>query len=380
MWYFAPSCPMNQTSWSASASWSAGQSGVSVCGSESHVRAWDANAGSPGWRISKTSRSSRRAVVPMRSNRRDWPVSCSFRSASACVRKHPRLTSAELSTQYCVSNDFTVMASSAACADSSSVNPHGRFVAPEPVKQNCGILGDRDAILGGVRLVLGVEAAVGRSRAAVIHAPLPGGTRGPGGTGRTRRPGRVLRDAQPLDRGLGVLLGREADVLQRQLVARQAAERPVRHRDAVQRGLGARRLRPTSVVHVVGADQARLVLRALLDGPFRQAGQLHLDVLTRDEDLRLADAERVHPVADVLQRLLHHRIRRVRRRLQDDRDAALQIEPERRLQRAGGEPDQRGHDQDQDHADGGPQPAGSLHASSAPLIVSRNRASSCSAA
>ena len=46
--------------------------------------------------------------------------------------------SAELTTQYCVSNDFTVMASSAACADSSSVNPQGRFVAPEPVKQNCG--------------------------------------------------------------------------------------------------------------------------------------------------------------------------------------------------------------------------------------------------
>ena len=67
-------------------------------------------------------------------------------------------------------------------------------------------------------------------------------------------------------------------------------------------------------------------------------------------------------------------------RCEDDRKTALEVESERGLQTPGDEPRRRRNHQDRDEADRQPEVAGSLHASSAPLIVRRNRASSCSAA
>ena len=67
-------------------------------------------------------------------------------------------------------------------------------------------------------------------------------------------------------------------------------------------------------------------------------------------------------------------------RLQDDGDAALEVEAERRLQPAGEQAGQRGDDERADEDDRQPEPSGAFHASSAPLIINRNRQSSVSAA
>ena len=78
-----------------------------------------------------------RAVLPMTSSRRlpgvlQLPFGLRLRQVApevAVRRAHARSTACR---------DFTVMPSSAACAASWSVKPHGRVVAPDPVKQNCG--------------------------------------------------------------------------------------------------------------------------------------------------------------------------------------------------------------------------------------------------
>ena len=69
-------------------------------------------------------------------------------------------------------------------------------------------------------------------------------------------------------------------------------------------------------------------------------------MLPESEDLGLADAERVDPVADVLERLVHHVARGAGGADRITDDAALEVEPEHRLQGARREPDQRGHDED----------------------------------
>ena len=162
-------------------------------------------SGRPAGGPASTSRSSRRAVVPMRSSRRDWPVSWSFRCASSCVRKHPRLTSAELSTQYWVSYEVTVMASIAACAASWRVEAAGQVGRTGARQAVLGLVDDRDAVLGRVGLGLRCRSTRSWRRPAGRHAPLARGSRRPGGAGRARRARGLLRDGEAGDGRLRVL-------------------------------------------------------------------------------------------------------------------------------------------------------------------------------
>ena len=108
----------------------------------------------------------------------------------------------------------------------------------------------------------------------------------------------------------------------------------------------------------------------LLHGAVRQTRDLDLDRVARQEDVGLADAEGVHAVADVLERLVHGVAIGVPSgadRITDD--AALQVEAEHRL--AAARSASAATDTDHEHAtkiDRDPQSAASLHASSCPLI------------
>src|SRR5437867_3977523 len=73
----------------------------------------------------------------------------------------------------------------------------------------------------------------------------------------------------------------------------------------------AKQAPPVSVDRVSPvAPQAELILRALLDGSPGQPRQLDLDRVARQEEERLAHAERVDPIADVLQGPFHDGLRR----------------------------------------------------------------------
>ena len=103
--------------------------------------------------------------------------------------------------------------------------------------------------------------------------------------------------------------------------------------------------------------------------PLREPRELDLDVGALHGDVGLGDAERVHAPVDVRAGLLHGVGRGAVGRLQDDGDAALEVEAERRRQPAGEQAGQRDGHEHADEDDRQPEPSGVSHASSAPLII-----------
>ena len=110
------------------------------------------------------------------------------------------------------------------------------------------------------------------------------------------------------------------------------------------------------------------------------ARDLHLDRVPRQRDVGFTHSERVHSVPDVLERLFHHVLRRPFGGGQDHGGSTLEVESECRAQAPAEESHRGGSHEDQDEDDGRPEGAIASHASSAPLITSRKRASSNSAA
>ena len=110
------------------------------------------------------------------------------------------------------------------------------------------------------------------------------------------------------------------------------------------------------------------------------ARDLHLDRVPRQRDVGFTHPERVHSVPDVLERLFHDVLRRPLGGGQDHGGATLEVEPERWAKAPAEESHRGGSHEDQDEDDGRPEGAIASHASSAPLITSRKRASSNSAA
>ena len=243
-------------------------------------------------------------------------MSCSFRSASACVRKHPRLTSAELTTQNCVSNRLhrdgverrlrrvLVLERTAGswrpCRSGRTARSCWSTVtppSPRSPRPRC-------------RSIRSDAPVAVRSRTTVPWS------RRSRPSHRSPRASRVVSDRQT-GGGRGVLLGREADVARPR--GRRSPGRLRLDRSAPRRRPARSGPRPpgkTAEGRVVLTDQARLRLRALARPmPFARPGSCTSMFCPGDEDLRLAHAERVDPVPDVLEGLLHHGIRRVRRAL-----------------------------------------------------------------
>src|SRR5581483_11628857 len=241
------------------------------------------------------------------------------------------------------------------------------------------LLGDlrADGLQGRVGFLLG-RVARRRGQTGPVQAEPALRGRGRAGRGaRRRRGGRPHGDR--LDGRRRLVHRREAQVG----LGPQPREAHLLH-DRLDRELRQRRLRGRLVGVAAeavagGIEQAVLVLRSRLDRAVRESGDLHLDGVAGDEQQRLAHAERVDAVADVLERAVHDLLGRPRRRLEDHGHPALEIEPEDRLG-PGRERDDRSHDEQRHERDREPQVAGGLHASSAPLIVSLKRQSRTSAA
>ena len=170
---------------------------------------------------------------------------------------------------------------------------------------------------------------------------------------RVRREARVLQTELPLllldgdrvQRGGRVLLGARArrglaEERRRLLVGRVVGQAHGRHDGLDGRGgelrIGGVLRAGAGVRGPLIIGDAELLLRALLERAARQTGDLHLDRVPGHEQERLRRPERVDPVPDVLQSLVHHGVRRPLRGRQDHRHAALQVQTEDRA-RAGQE-------------------------------------------
>ena len=119
---------------------------------------------------------------------------------------------------------------------------------------------------------------------------------------------------------------------------------------------------------------AELLLRALLDRASRETGDLHLDRVPGHEQQRLRRPERVDPVPDVLQGLVHHGVRRPLRGRQDHRHAALQVQTEDRARPGQEQGDRAEREQAHQHHRDPERPLLLLHRDpSASLMRARRR-------
>jgi len=80
------------------------------------------------------------------------------------------------------------------------------------------------------------------------------------------------------------------------------------------------------------ADEARRAILEAAEKRLVEQGPGAIKVQAIARDLGLTDPEGVDPVPDVLEGLVHGALIRTRRSRQDHRQAALQVEPEHRLE------------------------------------------------